>query len=95
MVEGVKPRTLHFYLLITLGARMIIHAITQFFPSNSRFHALKYLKSRHRAFSFGGLIYDIITQIFEYLRAPPRRKRDGVIRHILERENGNWMEIIA
>ena len=23
---------------------------------------------------------------------PPRGKRDGVIRHILERENGNWME---
>ena len=26
---------------------------------------------------------------------PPREKRDGVIRHILERENGNWMEKIA
>ena len=26
---------------------------------------------------------------------PPRGKRDGVIRHILERENGNWMRIIA
>ena len=23
---------------------------------------------------------------------PPRGKRDGVIRHILERENVNWME---
>ena len=22
---------------------------------------------------------------------PPRGKRDGVIRHILERENANWM----
>ena len=26
---------------------------------------------------------------------PPRGRRDGVIRHILERENGNWMEKIA
>ena len=26
---------------------------------------------------------------------PPRGKRDGVIQHILERENGNWMKIIA
>ena len=23
---------------------------------------------------------------------PPRGKRDGVIQHILERENGNWMK---
>ena len=26
---------------------------------------------------------------------PPRGKRDGLIQHILERENGNWMKIIA
>ena len=26
---------------------------------------------------------------------PPRGKRDGVIRHILERENVNWMIKIA
>ena len=26
------------------------------------------------------------------LMGPPRGKRDGVIRHILERENGNWMK---
>ena len=25
-------------------------------------------------------------------RGPPRGMRDGVIRHILERENENWME---
>ena len=25
---------------------------------------------------------------------PPRGKRDGVIGHISERENGNWMKII-
>ena len=25
-------------------------------------------------------------------RGPPRGKRDGVIRHNLERENVNWME---
>ena len=29
------------------------------------------------------------------LWGPPRGKRDCVIRHILERENGNWMKIIA
>ena len=28
-------------------------------------------------------------------RGPPSGKRDGVIRHILGRENGNWMEKIA
>ena len=27
-----------------------------------------------------------------YWKGPPRGKRGGVIRHILERENGNWME---
>ena len=27
-----------------------------------------------------------------HLGAPPRGKRDGLIRHILERENGNWMK---
>ena len=25
-------------------------------------------------------------------RGPPRGKRDGVIQHILERENGHWMK---
>ena len=30
-----------------------------------------------------------------YVGAPQRGKRDGVIRHILERQNGNWMEKIA
>ena len=25
-------------------------------------------------------------------KGPPRGKRDGVMRHKLERENGNWME---
>ena len=39
---------------ITLDARLIIHEITQIFPSNSRFHALKYVKSRHYAFPLGG-----------------------------------------
>ena len=29
------------------------------------------------------------------IRGSPRGKRDGVIRHILERENGNWMEKVA
>ena len=24
--------------------------------------------------------------------APPRGKRDGIIRHILERENGHWIK---
>ena len=39
---------------ITLDARLIFHAITQLFSSNSRFHALKYVESRHHAFPFGG-----------------------------------------
>ena len=30
-----------------------------------------------------------------YKRGTPRGKRDGMIRHILERENGNWIENIA
>ena len=30
-----------------------------------------------------------------FLWGPPGEKRDGVIRHILERESGNWMEKIA
>ena len=34
-------------------------------------------------------------KIIYYNRGPPRGKRDGVIGHISERENGNWMEIIA
>ena len=29
------------------------------------------------------------------MNGPPRGKRDSVIRHILERENGNWMKRIA
>ena len=37
---------------------MIIQVVmTQFFPSNSRFHALKYVESRHHAFPFGGPQY--------------------------------------
>ena len=27
-----------------------------------------------------------------FQRGPPRGKRDGIIRHILKRESGNWME---
>ena len=27
-----------------------------------------------------------------FSNGPPRGKRDGVIQHILERENENWME---
>ena len=39
---------------ITLDARLIIHAITQLFSPNSRFHAMKYVQSRHHAFPLGG-----------------------------------------
>ena len=39
---------------ITLDARLIFHAIRQLFSSNSRFHALKYVESRHHAFPLGG-----------------------------------------
>ena len=38
---------------ITLDAKLIIHEITQSFPFNSRFHALKYVESRHHAFLMG------------------------------------------
>ena len=33
---------------------LIFHAITPIFTSNSRFHALKYVQSRHHAFPLGG-----------------------------------------
>ena len=33
---------------------MIFHAITQLFSPNSRFHAMKYVQSRHHAFPLGG-----------------------------------------
>ena len=39
---------------ITLNAMLIFHAITPIFTSNSRFHALKYVQSRHHAFPLGG-----------------------------------------
>ena len=39
---------------IALDARLIFHAITQLFSSNSRFHALKYVESRHHPFALGG-----------------------------------------
>ena len=32
---------------------------------------------------------------FYFFTWPPRRKRDGGIEHISERENGNWMKMIA
>ena len=32
---------------------------------------------------------------FIALRVPPRGKSDGVIGHVSERENGNWMKTIA
>ena len=33
---------------------MTFHAITQLFSSDSRFHALKYVESRHHALPLGG-----------------------------------------
>ena len=39
---------------ITLDARLVIHTITQLFSSNSRFHALKYVESRHHASPWEG-----------------------------------------
>ena len=39
------------------------------------------------------LIFQILNTVVR--RGPPREKGDGVIEHILERENGNWMKIIA
>ena len=39
---------------ITLHARLIFHAITQLFSPKSRFHAMKYVQSRHHAFPLGG-----------------------------------------
>ena len=41
---------------ITLDARLIFHEITQLFSSNSRFHGLKYVESRHHAFPLGGTL---------------------------------------
>ena len=39
------------------------------------------------------LTFKIFLHIYNYLtiNGPPRGKRDGVIRHFSERENGNWM----
>ena len=37
----------------------------------------------------------ILPQVTFFFWGPPRGKRDGVIRHILERENLIWMEKIA
>ena len=39
---------------ITLNTVLIFHAITPIFISNSRFHVLKYVQSRHHAFPLGG-----------------------------------------
>ena len=33
----------------------------------------------------------VLKSAFSF-KGPPSGKRDGVIRHILESENGNWME---
>ena len=50
---------------ITLDARLIFHAITQLFSPNSRFHAMKYVQSRHHAFPLGGPINNLYC-IFHY-----------------------------
>ena len=39
-----------------------------------------------------GQYFSVTTAKKVIIRGPPREKRDGMIRHILERENGNWME---
>ena len=46
---------------ITLDAKLIFHAITQLFSSNSRFHFLKYVESRHHASPLVGP-YDVYPQ---------------------------------
>ena len=33
----------------------------------------------------------LLLVVYDCNRGPQRGKRDGVIQHILERENGNWM----
>ena len=38
------------------------------------------------------LIRTAYVDMMHLIRAPPRGKRDGVIGHISERENGNWMK---
>ena len=52
---------------ITLDATLIIHEITRFFPSNSRFHALKYAESRPHAFPLGAPHIAMSTFYFEKL----------------------------
>ena len=46
---------------ITLDPKLIYRAMTQLFSSNSRFHALKYVESRHHAFPLGGP-YNVIWE---------------------------------
>ena len=42
---------------------------------------------------FANIICTTFEKIGDWLLVgPPRGKRDGVIGHISERENGNWME---
>ena len=48
---------------IMLDATLITHKIIQFFLSNSRFHALNYVESRHHAFPFGAPVMNFPSLI--------------------------------
>ena len=51
---------------ITLDARLIFHAITQLFLPNSRFHAMKYVQSRHHVFPLGGPFDGVRSMFWDF-----------------------------
>ena len=53
---------------ITPDFRLIFHPLTLIFSSNSCFHALKYVQSRHHGFPLGGPSKQNILKIFQIFK---------------------------